>query len=81
MEKYNRPGQVTDGNIIRRMTFEPWIRLQHTFRICNIYCFPRQQLYAWMRLFLFIDTKLTLDFGMEYFSYLCDANNFSWDMK
>jgi len=40
MEKYSRPGQATDDNIIRLMHFACWIT-QDTFplRISNTYCF------------------------------------------
>jgi hypothetical protein len=44
VEKY---GRTTDDNIIRRMCFTCWIsKATHTHRICNTFCFPRQQ---WFR--------------------------------
>ena len=40
VEKYNRSGQATEDNIIRRMRFAWWIsESTNTLRICNNYCF------------------------------------------
>jgi hypothetical protein len=44
MEEYGRGGEVTDDNIIQRMSFACWITkathtLIHSLRICNTYCF------------------------------------------
>jgi len=41
VEKYCRAGQVTDGNIIRRIRIACRIpkATMHTLRLCNTYCF------------------------------------------
>jgi hypothetical protein len=59
VKKYGRARHVTDNNIIQRMRFACCITKAtdthsrahththiHTLRICNTYCFPRQQ---WLR--------------------------------
>ena len=45
MEKYSRPGQATDGNIIRLMRFACWFtQATSPLTICNTYCFLLQLL-------------------------------------
>ena len=69
MEKYGRPRQATDDNVIQRMSFERWItKATETHRTLNTYCFSTALVVIRTRINIAFIRKLPFLYNMETYN-------------